>query len=519
MSAPDQQPRPESGPPPADPAPPKGRILVIDDEEGIRRGIRRVLVSMGFHLGEAADGNEGLAALHNEDWDVVLTDLKMPGGVDGLDIVKAALEKDPDIVVVVISAYATLEAAVQATRLGAYDFMAKPFTPDELKMNVQKGMERRSLVLEKRRLEAEREATLLELSQERSRLNLVVQSMGDALLVINHQGTVVFSNPVAAPMLRIDHDPVGEAFHGLLPLPRLVESVESVLGSADTETERITTEVDLDEKTTYMAKISRMREGTQVLGVVLVLRDISRLKELDRTKSRFVSVVSHELKAPLAAVEGYLEVLLSGTVGALPDKATGMLERCRDRAASLQNLIKDILNITRMEAQTITRRMEPQNLAELASSILELLKPNIDQKPVTVEHRAPENLPTVQADRDDVERLLTNLLSNAVKYNKPGGSVTVTYEVRKRDVTIHIADTGIGIEKEHLESLGKEFFRVRNEETSRISGTGLGLSIVKKTMEFYGGDFHIESEKGVGSTFSLTFPLEDKASAAGPAAL
>lgn len=483
------------------------RVLVIDDEEGIRRGIRRVLAADGYRVDEAPDGAGGLEALAAEAYDMVLVDLKMPGNVDGLDVVKAALEKDPDVVVVVISAYASLEAAVQATRLGAYDFMAKPFTPDELKINVQKGLEKRFLVQEKRRLLAEREATLLELSKERGRLRMVVQSMDDGLLVINQQGVVVYANPVARQMLRAESDLAGADYRAALGTTSLGPRVDAVLNVEDPESERITTEYDLDEKTTVMAKITRLREQDHFVGAVLVLRDISRLKELDRTKSRFVSVVGHELKAPLAAIEGYLEVLLAGTVGAMPEKATGMLARCRDRAASLQNLIKDILNITRLEARTITRRIEPQSVAEMVESVLDLLKPTIDQKPVTVDHRPPADLPCILADRDDLDRLLTNLVSNAVKYNRPGGVVTVAYGVTGENLSVSVSDTGIGIDREHLDHLGKEFFRVRSEETSRISGTGLGLSIVRKIMDVYHGDLRVDSVKGQGSTFTLIFPL------------
>lgn len=485
-----------------------GKILVIDDEEGIRRGIQRVLSQEGYVIHSASDGAEGVAAIGRDSYDLLLVDLKMPGALDGLDVIKAGLEKDPDVIAVVISAYATLEAAIQATRIGAYDFMAKPFTPDDLRITVRKGLERRTLVLERKHLVAERESNLMELSAERSRLKSVVNSMADGVLVVNQHGLIVYANPVADTMLRPDEPLEGSEFRVALNAASIGPCVEQMMDDTHDGTESVTQEFDLDEKTSMMAKVTALRDRGKQMGVVVVLRDISRLKELDRMKSRFVSVVSHELKAPLAAVEGYLEVLLSGTAGEMPERSKGIIERCRDRAASLQTLIKDILNVTKLEAQSVSRRIERHGLPCLVREILDMLQPNIDQKGVTVVHRSPGGMPPVFADRDDLERLFTNLISNAVKYNRDGGTVTISYDVSDRWLRATVSDTGIGIEKEHLDHLGKDFFRVRNAETSKISGTGLGLSIVKKIMEFYHGSLQVRSEMGAGSSFTLSFPLE-----------
>ncbi len=488
----------------------RGKILVIDDEEGIRRGIQRMLTHEGQQVATADNGQAGIDALRAETFDLLLVDLKMPGTVDGLGVIKEALQRDPDVIAVVISAYATLEAAVQATRMGAYDFLAKPFTPEELKITVQKGLERRYLVLERKRLMEERERNLLELSKERGRSKSVVNSMADGVVVINQQGVIVYANPMARELLRLERSPEGTPYNEALGPTRLAPHLEKVL--ADTAAPaRISHEFDMDEKTTLQANITRLQdEDGERLGGVLVLRDISRLKELDRTKSRFVSVVSHELKAPLAAIEGYLEVLLAGTAGEIPEKGRGMLERCRDRAASLQTLIKDILNITRIEAQTVTRQIGPQNVPAVVAGVVELLRANADPRGIRIVHEADPSVPPVPADREDLERILTNLISNAIKYNRDGGQVTIRYRADADGLHVSVADTGIGIDPEFRDHLGKEFFRVRNAETSRISGTGLGLSIIKKLMEIYRGRLVVESTPGQGSTFTVVFPLNGR---------
>ncbi len=484
------------------------RILVIDDEEGIRRGIQRVLSSAGCRVVTADDGQAGLDALARERFDLALVDLKMPGAIDGLQVIKVALEHDPDLITVVISAYATLDAAIQATRLGAYDFLAKPFTPDELRMTVDKGLERRFLIRERRALMAERERNLLELSTERSRLRHVVGAMDDGVLVINQQGTVVYANPVAGRRLQLDGPLAGSDYRRSLEAIHLEPHLERLLAAGDPDLRRITHEFDLGDGTTLMAHLNRLGdEGGTPQGCVVVLRDITRLKELDRTKSRFVSVVSHELKAPLAAIQGYLEVILDDTAGEVPAGIRPMLERCQARAESLQGLILDILNITRMEAGTITRRVERQDVPRVAGEVLELLAPNAAEREITFIHEPADDLPPVAADREDLERVLTNLVSNAVKYNRSGGTVRVTYRVEGDHLAVAVADTGIGIDAGHLGNLGKEFFRVRNADTSRIPGTGLGLSIVRKLLEIYHGELRVASRPGEGSTFTAVLPL------------
>lgn len=489
----------------------QGRILVIDDEEGIRRGIQRVLAPEGHEVAMAADGTEGVAAIQAAEWDLLLVDLKMPGPLDGLDVIREALAKDPDVIAIVISAYATLDAAVQATRLGAYDFLAKPFTPDDLRIRVRKGLERRFLVRERKRLEEERERSLLELSSERSRLRSVVNSMADGVVVINQGGTIVYANPMAAEMLRVERELVGRDYLAALESTHVCEQLGTLLKGETPDLDRINQEFDVDEGTTLMANLALVRDEGRTSGCVLVLRDISRLKELDRSKSRFVSVVSHELKAPLAAVEGYLDVLLTGAAGEVPEKVRGILDRCRERSAALQALIKDILNITRIEAQTITRHIERLQVSGIIDGVLELLKSNADPRGITLVHEAPADLPRISADKDDFERILTNLVSNAIKYNRDGGKVRVHYAIEGGTLAISVSDSGIGIDSENLELLGKEFYRVRSAATSRIPGTGLGLSIIKRLMEFYGGRLAVQSVLGEGSTFTVIFPLEPEA--------
>jgi signal transduction histidine kinase len=269
-----------------------------------------------------------------------------------------------------------------------------------------------------------------------------------------------------------------------------------------------------DEKT-LMANVAPVRSpNDEMLGLAVVLRDISQLKALDRMKLQFVSMVSHDLKAPLAAIEGYLDLILSGQAGDDPERNRGMLERCKDRAQSLQSLIKDLLDLTSLESGKISRHFEPVDVTTIIGRCLELLSVSAEERKIEIHTEFPEDPPVIEADKRELEQVFNNLVSNAIKYNREGGEVRVSVHAGEGYLQVKVADTGIGIDEEDLCRVFDEFCRVRNEQTSKISGTGLGLTIVKKIVEAHFGRVEAESTRGEGSTFTVLLPLPTKSRAA-----
>jgi two-component system, OmpR family, phosphate regulon sensor histidine kinase PhoR len=277
----------------------------------------------------------------------------------------------------------------------------------------------------------------------------------------------------------------------------------------------VSKEIDFDDegRDVHMANVAPIQdERGQLLGSVVVLRDISRLKEIERIKSQFVRMVSHELRAPLGAIQGYLGLVLSSDVlRDRPDEAE-MLDRARKRSDALLNLVDDLLNLSALEAGAVARHMEPLDLGGVASECVELMRVKAQERDVTISESVEDDLPAVLADRDDVSRAFTNLLSNAVKYNRDGGSIEVSIKRDGPYVRADVADTGIGIPDGALESLFSEFFRVKSPQTREITGTGLGLSIVKRTIEAYQGKVEVRSVLGEGSVFSFLLPAYEPGS-------
>jgi signal transduction histidine kinase len=238
----------------------------------------------------------------------------------------------------------------------------------------------------------------------------------------------------------------------------------------------------------------------------LIQRDARRLAlEKRQVRFQFISVLGHELKAPLAAVEGFLQILKDGAAGNDPAITARVIDRALTRTEGMRKLIVDLLNLTRIESGQRRRELVDVDLREAALASIETVSAGAKERGITVALHAPDHAPLV-ADRTELEIIFNNLVSNAVKYNRDGGQVHVTIEpgAEGRGWCIRVADTGIGLTPDDQPKLFAEFVRIKNEQTRHIAGTGLGLSTVRKIAQLYGGDAVVQSESGVGSTFTVT---------------
>lgn len=483
-------------------------ILVVDDEFGIREGCKRVLSEEGYQVDDVEDGTVGFRKIKGGSYDLILVDLMMPG-IDGLELIKKIHGLDPEIILVVITGYATIESAIEATKSGAYDYLSKPFTPEALTAVVKRGLEMRNLRLDALRLYGEREQRLLELTSEQSRLQTIISCMADGVLVTNLEGQLVLWNVSAVNMLKLTGtDKSGQPLNHYIKNKSVIKSLKEILDSKDSDYSMMTREIQVDEQgSVLMAKIALIRDKEKkVLGTVTVLSDITKLKEIDKIKSQFVSMVAHELRAPLAAIEGWLEVVISGEGGGDSEQNQKWLKRAKERSHSLLELVNDLLIINRMEAGRIAQKMETVQLSDIIEKIVEFLKPEAEKRNISCEFQFPKNLTTIQADKSDMEKLFTNLINNAMKYNLKGGRIIIKAVKDESYVCIQVQDTGVGILSENIKHIFDDFFRVEDETTKKISGTGLGLTIAKRIVDSHFGKIEVESKLGKGSTFFVFLP-------------
>ncbi|HAM10941.1 MAG: hypothetical protein A2X04_12375 [Bacteroidetes bacterium GWF2_41_9] len=367
------------------------KVLVIDDEPGIRSGVIRILSNFHvtypfmdedytFEVFEAGTGEEGLSFIERDIPDLLLLDNKLPG-IQGIEVLEYIRKRNYDIMVAMITSYASLDVAIRATRDGAIDFIPKPFTPQELKSSIE---------------------------------NIAKQ----------------------------------------LYLKRITHKMN--------------------------------QEGKKI-------------------RYQFLSVLSHELKAPLNALEGYLRMMQEKQAGDRIEDYGAPIERSLQRVQGMRNLIMDLLDFTKIRLERKEEKIQAVNLSEVASGAMVTVQPYAIQMDVSINLSKRADV-VIMADPDDMEIIFNNLISNAVKYNKRGGKVEVTIDSTENEAIIIFADTGIGITKDDTENLFTEFVRIKNEKTRNISGSGLGLSIVKKVVGLYHGTIKVESIPDEGTVFTIRLP-------------
>jgi two-component system, OmpR family, phosphate regulon sensor histidine kinase PhoR len=486
-------------------------ILVVDDEKGIREGCRRILISEGYSVDVGSNGKEGLELAKAKQYDLLLVDLMMPvmGGIELMGLVR---QLDPEIIMIVVTGFATIETAVDAMRHGAYDYVPKPFTPDQLLAVVNRGLEKRRLSQQARRLMEERDQKLLEVANEKSKLHTIVSSIADGILVINREHQLVLWNPAAIKMLNFSgQSEAGKEISEIIPEKDLIKIIDKGFSPESSQYTTISEEIVLPPpgKKTIMVNVSKVRDETgKDLGVVSTLSDITVLKEINEIKSQFVAMVTHELRAPLSAIEGYLSAYLTGAAGSDPKMYQQMMERAKQRAHSLLDLVNDLLQYSRLESKSVARKKELLDISDIITGTVELLKGQGAAKDIRFEVNIPGSLPLIEADRAEIEQLFTNLVSNAIKYNVKNGKVIVNTRSDSHFLNIAVADTGIGIDEESLPCVFDEFYRVCGPETRYVTGTGLGLSIVKKIVESHFGHIKVDSKLGKGTTFTVMLPIK-----------
>ncbi len=364
-------------------------ILIVDDEFGMRRGaeraLRDIIVSLPdiggevrFDIRTAATGKELEEKMSEGPTDILILDHKLPD-TTGLDILDRLSKSSLDLLVIMITAYASLDTAVTATRRGAYDFLAKPFTPEELRGAVRKAA--RHLILQ---------------------------------------------------------------------------------------------------------------------------RQARRLAEEKRqVRFQFISVLAHEMKAPIAAIEGYLQMIHERSVGNKLEDYDHMLDRCLIRIEGMRKLITDLLDLTSIESGQRQRTPTAVDLSDVARQAIENVKAEIERRSISVQLDVPAGL-FMEADRTEIEMIFNNLISNAVKYNRDQGRVGVTVGMTGDEIRIQVEDTGIGMTQEETQRLFSDFSRIKNEKTRNILGSGLGLSTLKKLVTLYNGEITVKSKPDIGSTFTVT---------------
>ncbi|MFH0814453.1 MAG: response regulator [Pseudomonadota bacterium] len=485
-------------------------ILVVDDERIIRDGAERILTKEGWKVSTAENGTKGLELINHDTFHILLLDLMMPG-ITGMEVLKTVRETHPALLVIVITGYATVENAVEAMKSGAYDFIPKPFTPDQLRIVVRRALDKIRLEREAELLRREREKSLRDIAHEKSKTLTIINYMADGVLVTDQEGYIVLNNPAVTRMLGLEEEsPLGKHVFDWTKSNELTQMVEKVLfQGADSHYQGISQELLWGNPPNrfFMAHSAPVRnEEGGVLGSVTIFNDVTWFKELDQMKSDFVDMVSHELRSPLGSMRQQLSLLVEGIAGETREEENRILRRVQSRIDGLIGMINNLLDLSRIEAGRLIQQKERIALPEIIEGTVEVMTPEAQTKGLIFEKTIDPQILPIYADRQSMETVFTNLLGNAVKYNREGGKIYIDAHNRGEFVEIKVADTGFGISKVDLPRVFDKFFRIRNEHTRKLIGSGLGLPLVKAIVEAHLGTISVESEPGKGTTFTVLLP-------------
>jgi PAS domain S-box-containing protein len=343
-----------------------------------------------------------------------------------------------------------------------------------------------------------------------------IDSLYDPVIVTDAHGTVTKLNPAAEDIFGLEQanigKPVGEITHDTriaLAVSETLSSQRPVAGEGATSVLPLV--VDGSEHA-FRLRTTPMRDDEgRLLGAVTLLEDITHLREIDRIKSDFIATASHELRTPLTSVQMSVHLLLEETAGALTEKQHGVLEACREDCDRLEKLMRDLLDLSKIEAGESAPHLSLINARELILAAAEAFRAQGEAKGITLTVDASPELPCLLADRAQIERVVSNLVSNALRHTDPGGKIHISAARRDGQVSVSVTDTGHGIPPEYLPSIFDKFIRVPGAPSG---GAGLGLAISKSIVEAHGGQIVVQSRVGHGTTFTFTLPVTSESPAA-----
>jgi len=354
---------------------------------------------------------------------------------------------------------------------------------------------------------------------------LVLKSIREGVVIVGEDYNIKLANPMASVMLgRSTDELVGLHFDSGINLVdktgnRITENFNPILNSM--KTGEIAERRDLSlltigsNKTTPISLIVAPT-GSAGSSVVVTFRDIARELEEERERTDFISTASHEMRTPVASIEGYLGLAMNPMTATIDERAMQYLNKAHESSQHLGRLFQDLLDTTKLDDGKIRTHMEPVELVSVVKQYADAQIPNIQAKGLNYRFGTNEaeqqvggiNITQVvyaSIDRDFLQEVMNNLIENAIKYT-PKGWITVNVKADGYNVRIIVEDTGIGIPRDETEHIFQKFYRVDNSDTREIGGTGLGLALVKQRVELMNGKIWVESEQGKGSRFIMLFP-------------
>ncbi len=342
-------------------------------------------------------------------------------------------------------------------------------------------------------------ARMQALSDGKQQLELILEAMGQGVMVLDHDGRITFSNTSLLKVLGTDRDLVGKTPLEVLRRPELESAVKAILSGQPIQT----LEISVGNRVLQANVAPVTSAAGTVNSAVAVFHDLTEIRRTERMRRDFVANVSHEFKTPLTSIRGFTETLLSGAKDD-PKIAADFLGTIERNARHLEALVSDLLMLARLEAEVPVKK-EHFDLMSVVKEEVASRKNALTERNIQISMDCPDV--KIQADRARLATALSNLIDNAILYNKPGGQIRISGETQNGTLKLSVTDTGNGIPNDELYRIFERFYRVDKSRTRESGGTGLGLSIVRHAIESQGGTINVTSRIGSGSTFTIQLPV------------
>ncbi len=503
----------------------KTHILVVDDEQSITKLVERMLEDAGYVVTVANDGNSALAMLAERKPDLVLLDIRMPDK-SGTELLAEIKTSYPDTVVIMVTAVTDTHTAVQCMKDGAYDYVTKPFNLDEVVLSVQRALEIRRLDLENR----DYQQHLLQKVEEQLRVSEVkyrslFEDSMDGVYISTRDGKFVDVNQAMTAMFGYSR----EEMIGMDPRKVYVNPDDLDKFQQDIEAKGYLNDYDMkchkqDGTEIYCVLTGTIRRDKcgSILGYQGIVHDLTErkqieaktiemeaLKRINQAKSELLANVSHELRTPLASIKGNIETLLETDVEWSKEQQLDLLQSANMQTDRLTLLIKDLLDMSRIDSGKLTLDKRSYLVSDILDSICGVLSVITEKHKLKI-LKVPD-LPLLQADKVRIGQVITNLTENATKFSPEGSQIVIEAKAVDENIIFSVEDNGIGMPPEVVAKLFDRFYQSYQVVEGKTRGTGLGLSICKGIVEAHGGQIWVESEEGKGSKFIFSIPvIEDK---------
>lgn len=486
-------------------------VLVIDDSSVVRAVLKDHLARIqNLRVLEAEDGLKGLETLARENVDLIIADIIMPN-LDGIELTKKlrAHHIYKDIPIIILTTRKELRDKVVLLNTGANDYLEKPVAPIELIARVNS-------ILKVKSLQDELKKRTKSLEKANKEMESLLTNMVGGVIMTDNQGVVKVINPYAKKLLGLSEDVSysNKEFLknklGVNPVKILQENEQDVLKR----------EVSIFGRT-YQIIASAIRDESKALvGTVLIFLDITQEKELEELKTDFMTMIVHDLKAPMTVIKGGTELVLSELANTITENQKAVFLDIRTASNRVISLIEDFLDLAKLRSQRITLKLHPLDVSELILRALMDVHLLTQKKNLKLVHKIEENLPPALAEAEKLERVLVNLLSNAIKFTPESGQIEVHARLaeqasdpdnsKRKFIQIDIRDTGPGIDPEEKEFIFEMYRQTKMGKSSEHKGTGLGLAICKMIIDAHGGKIWVDSKPGKGSTFSFVIPVVER---------